>query len=353
MSARWVRETKRGNAAGEAAGAPAPTRLPAPLGQGETLRALLLRARRLELPHALVVEGAPGVGKTTVARWLTAALLCTSDLDPDGPCGMCRTCTRIAADVHPDVHVVDRAADEQDKEENDKSFYVVKVDQIRRAQDTLLRHAHEGRARVLRIDDADRMEEEAQNALLKTLEEPGVATFLLLEAAMPDRLLPTVRSRVQRLRVVPLSAEAIARGIPQFLAPGTAVRPAALALARGSLGTAIELHTERAVQLHDLVAAMLETTKGLRPVATARAVLEGCRERRQEQEAARQFLWLLRSELRARRDALAVAEDGSYPGAPAEPWTSWLELLLAAERDLDLQIPPEQVLVACLLQLQP
>jgi hypothetical protein len=61
------------------------------------------------------------------------------------------------------------------------------------------------------------------------------------------------------------------------------------------------------------------------------------------------FLWLLRAELRATRRGLAADADGLYGAAHTEPWTSWLEHTLAAERDLDLMIPPEQVLTACLV----
>jgi DNA polymerase III delta' subunit len=257
-------------------------RLQLPLGQGEALAYWQRRARSLLLPHAMVVEGARGIGKTTVMRWLTAALLCPSELDADGPCGVCRACTRVASDLHPDVHLVERARDEKDAEENDKSFYVIKVDQVRQAQQALSLHAVEGRARVLRIADADSMEEEAQNALLKTLEEPGVATFLLLEARRPEQLLPTVRSRVQRLRVRPLDDAALARGLSEKLPNQGPRLPDALSLAHGSLGLAELACTERAVQLHDLVRALLAGNKGLRPVAIARAVLEGKRNLRQD-----------------------------------------------------------------------
>ena len=324
-------------------------RLQRPLGQGDALEYWQRRARSLLLPHALVVEGARGIGKTTVMRWLTAALLCPSELDADAPCGVCRTCTRIAADLHPDVPLVDRARDEKDAEENDKSFYVIKVDQLRQAQQALLLHAVEGRARVLRIADADSMEEEAQTALLKTLEEPGVATFLLLEAKRPEQLLPTVRSRVQRLRVRPLDDATLARGLSEKLPNESARLQHAMAVAHGSLGLAELACTERVVQLHDLVLALLAGNKGLRPVAIARAVLEGRRNLRQDMAAARLFLWILRSELRRRRDGLATEGMPSYRSSPAEPRTSWLELTLTAERDLDLLIPPEQVLTACLV----
>lgn len=347
MTGRWTRESRHGAAAPAPS---APPRLVAPLGQGAMLLHWQRLARTLALPHALVVEGAPGTGKSTVMRWLAASLLCPSDLDQSGPCGSCRTCMRVAAGAFPDVHLVDRARDEDDKEENKKSWYVIAVDQVREAQEILLRRPVEGRARVLLIADADTMEEAAQNALLKTLEEPGDATFLLLEARRPERLLPTVRSRVQRLRLVPLDDTAIRRELGNRLPARAAVFERAIGLARGSLGQALAVCTEQVVQVHDLVLAVLATTKGLRPLETARLALEGFPERHEAVRAARLFLWLLRSELRRRIDGLAAATADSYVAALAEPWTTWLETTLAAERDLDMQIPPDQALVACLVE---
>lgn len=323
-------------------------RLVMPLGQGDALAAWLRQARAGTLPHAMIVEGARGVGKSVVLRWLAAALLCPSELDTEGPCGVCRTCTRIANAQHPDLHIVDRAHDEKDRKSNDKSFYVIKVDQVRRAQDALSRHAVEGGARVLLIEDADCTEEAAQNALLKTLEEPGVATFLLLEARRPERLAETVRSRAQRLRVLPLQDAALRRQLEKKVS-GKIDLDRAVAVAHGSLGQALAATTEQAVQLHDLVRALLSSAKGLRPITTARAVLQGQKDRRSELQAARSFLWLLRAELRATSQRVAEGNDPAYGAGPPEPWTTWLELTLAAEQDLDLMIPPEQVLAACLL----
>ncbi|MEO6597936.1 MAG: hypothetical protein ABIP94_24600, partial [Planctomycetota bacterium] len=283
MSNRWVRQARAGNsasAANEAAFAEArATRLEPPLGQGERLALWQRRARQLSLPHAVVVEGARGVGKSTVMQWLAASLLCPSELDDEGPCGVCRTCARIASGQHPDVHRLDRAKDEDDRKEWKKSFYVIKVDQVRLAQDLLARHALEGRARVLLVADADSMEEEAQNALLKTLEEPGAATFLLLEAVRPEQLLPTVRSRVQRLRVVPLDGATLLRELARRIPARAAHHARAIAVAGGSLGRALAACTERAVQIHDLVLGLLATTNSLRPVAAARAALAGVTER--------------------------------------------------------------------------
>lgn len=349
MSARWVREGRGQAARGE--DEPEATRRLAPvLGQGDVLARWLRLARRLELPHAFLVDGPRGGGKTTVIEQFAAALLCPSELDRDRACGVCRTCTRIANGMHPDVLVLERARDQADKEYwgKVKSFFVITVHQVRAAQARLQQHASEGRARVLVIADADCLEEEGQNAMLKTLEEPGPATFLLLEATQPEKLAPTVHSRLQRLRVRPLDDATIRRELAARKPDCAQHHELAARLAHGSLGVALQACTEHAVQLHDLVQGMLREPDRLRPVATARAALGTKSERRVEVEAARMFLWVLRAELARRRDTLAAETASSYPAAGAEPWTTWLERTLVAERDLDLMIPPEQVLTACL-----
>ena len=105
----------------------------------------------------------------------------------------------------------------------------------------------------------------------------------------------------------------------------------------------------------DLPADTDENSVSLDPSAewsvTLRRSGGGAEERRHEIRSARMFLWWMRAELRGRRDALASSAEGSYPAESLEPWTTWLERTLQADRDLDLQIPPEQVLTACLVQL--
>ena len=347
---KWTREARN------AAARPAPDadhdghkRLRAPLGQGDALARWLRLARKGTLPHAFVVAGGRGAGKTTVIEWFTAALLCPSDLDDAGPCGVCRTCTRIANGLHPDVHLVDRARDEADKEEWKKSYYVITVEQVRQAQATLARHAVEGRARVLVVADADRLDESAQNALLKTLEEPGERTFLLLEACRPENLLPTIHSRAQRLGVLPLAEATVRRELSARIPDRSQHHDRAVFLAGGSLGQALAACTEQVVQIHDLVRRALAEPERLRPVALAREALKGARGKHVEVEAAQRFLWLLRRELHAAMCTLAEASDGSYPPPRTQPWSSWLERTLAAERDLERMIPAEQVLTACLV----
>jgi DNA polymerase-3 subunit delta' len=335
--------------AGGAAANVGSLRLQAPLGQGDALARWTTLARKGTLPHGFLIAGPRGSGKSTVMAWMAAALLCPSDLDPAHPCGMCSVCTSIANGRHPDVHLLDLAHDDADRKAWKKSFYVITVEQVRRAQAALQRHAVAGRARILWIEDADCLDDEGQNALLKTLEEPAVATFLLLEATRPERLLPTVHSRLQRLAVLPLAEGLLRQQLQQRIPQQVAHVERAIAVARGSLGAAMLACTEHAVQIHDLVLGMLAEPDRLRPVATARAVLAGQAELHQKLDTARLFLWLLRAELAAARDALAADATSTYGAPSAEPWTTWLEHTLAAERDLDLLIPAEQVLCACLL----
>lgn len=349
---KWQRQGVRARAA-PADVAPSPAaRLAAPLGQGPALQRLLRQARQQRLHHGLLISGARGGGKTTVTQWLTAALLCPSELDTDGPCGMCATCRRIAAGNHPDVHLLARAQDEHEADEQEKSLNVIKVDQVRQAQEDLLRFATAGGARVLVIDEAELMNEAAQNALLKTLEEPGEATWLLLQTTRPEALLPTVRSRVQQLSLLPLPEATLRAELSSRLPQRREVHERALRLCGGSLGRALTLCTEQMVQLHDLVLAMVGDIQGLRPVATARTVLDGCKGGRQARDRAHAFLLLLRAELGARLQELELHPDSAYAAAQSESWCRSMEHALAAQQDVHLLIPPEQALTACLMLLQ-
>ena len=174
------------------------------IGHEKTIQSL---GRSLELDrvsHAYLVTGPRGVGKATLALDFTRALNCLGD---DRPCGECTQCQRIAAGTHTDVRTVGVVADAGD---DVRARVAIGIDQVRELQHEASLKPYEGRFRVFIIDEADRMSEEAANALLKTLEEPPDQVALLLLAVEPDRLLPTVTSRCRRLDLRPVRRDLIA-----------------------------------------------------------------------------------------------------------------------------------------------
>ena len=152
-------------------------------------RALTVLSRALggdRTAHAYLFEGPPGVGKRSAAGGLGMALDC--ETSPGNACGTCEPCRRIAAGIHPDVVTF---AAEGAQILMEQAQQIVALGQQR---------PHEARARVIIIDGAERMNANASNCLLKTLEEPLRGTILVLVTAAPERLLPTIRSRTQRVR---------------------------------------------------------------------------------------------------------------------------------------------------------
>jgi DNA polymerase-3 subunit delta' len=152
-------------------------------------RVIDLLARSIEggtLPPSLIFGG-PAPEKRDIAIALAQACNCTSLKNGDA-CGKCQPCVRIARNVHPDVLVV---------EPGDSGS--IKIEQVRDVIDRAMYRPFEGRKRVVIVDEADALVDAAQNALLKTLEEPPPSSMFVLIAARPDVLLPTVRSRCIRL----------------------------------------------------------------------------------------------------------------------------------------------------------
>ncbi|MHC4844599.1 MAG: DNA polymerase III subunit [Planctomycetota bacterium] len=197
------------------------------VGHEAERRAMLAALSRDQLPHALLITGESGIGKREFAQWLVSARWCAEDARP---CGACRSCRTIESGNHPDLIVVTRnPGKERDPEELGSRFDIT-VAQIRQGVVAALGiRPVEGQGRAVVIEGADEMNVAAQNALLKTLEEPPGGCVLLLVSAHPEALLETVRSRCQELRLSPLGAEDMARLAPD----ADATR---LALARGRPG---------------------------------------------------------------------------------------------------------------------
>ena len=161
-------------------------------------RALLdtLLARRATWAHAMLVTGPAGIGKRLLAQSLARALVCEAPAADGSACGRCPGCTYAAAGQHPDLRVVEPIEVDDD---DVKAVEWISVDRIR----ALIRWAgitsHRGGAKVALIVPAERMNEAAANALLKTLEEPPAATYFLLVSHLPGRLPATIVSRCQRV----------------------------------------------------------------------------------------------------------------------------------------------------------
>jgi len=166
------------------------------------LVALLARSvSRQSLPPSLIFSGPAGVGKRLTAIAAAQLLNCTNrvgEASTIDACGACAACTRIARGVHSDVIVV---------EPGDNGS--IKIEQIRDLVDRAAYRPFEGRCRVVIVDGADALVPAAQNALLKTLEEPPSASIFILITSQPDLLLATVRSRCPCLRFGPLPAEVV------------------------------------------------------------------------------------------------------------------------------------------------
>ena len=245
---------------------PAPRQNPELLGH-ETAEAALLNAYLSgRLPHAWLITGPRGIGKATLAfrfaRFLFAQTASESGglfappppkslaVAPDHP-----AFRRVASGGHPDLLVVERAYDPKRKRRRSE----VVVDDTRAIAGFLRLTPAEGGWRVVILDEADAMNRNAANAVLKILEEPPKRALLLLASDNPGRLLPTIRSRCRRLALRPVSvelvAEALARQRPDL---EVADREALARLSQGSIGRAFELADAGGIALYQSLSRILE-----------------------------------------------------------------------------------------------
>jgi len=150
------------------------------------------------LPHALLITGAVGTGKLALAVRIAHTVLCQQRNEDNSPCGQCKACRMLAGGGHPDLVLLQCPEDSQQ----------IKVDQVRELIHNLNLSAAMSGYRVALIKDAERMNNNAANALLKTLEEPGAKTMLILSSSHSGRLPATIRSRCQQLHLPLPSSDA-------------------------------------------------------------------------------------------------------------------------------------------------
>lgn len=149
------------------------------------------------LPQSLLLTGPRRVGKRTLALALARAANCSGG---EPPCGVCRACRLSGEGGYPDVHLIELREGRQK----------IGIADVQTLQGELARRPAEGSRRVAVIANAERLSAEAENCLLKTLEEPPPHAILLLTTEEADALLPTTVSRCRRIRLRPVAAEEIA-----------------------------------------------------------------------------------------------------------------------------------------------
>ena len=228
---------------------------------------------RESLPPSLIFAGPDGVGKRHVALAVAAALNCQAPLqstseteiaDPNqtkrgssrledftieaDSCAQCNACRRIARGVHADVIMIEPSANGN-----------IVIDQVRGAVDSATYRPFEGHRRVVIIDEADLLLVEAQNALLKTLEEPPPASVFFLVSSRPDMLIPTVRSRCQRLRFGRLSEAEVSTLLMEVHGYTELDAHAAAATAGGSVGKVLKEGSADFSTARDVARRVLQT----------------------------------------------------------------------------------------------
>jgi len=261
----------------------------------DRVRGILARAlERDRLPPALLFAGPGGVGKKALALAVAQAVMCERAPAPE-PCGECRCCRQVSAALLPErLEERRQEADQHPDEDLWRNFRLhpdlvlsegwwltktgrpraepeIRVDQVRDLIGEIAGTPFEARRRVFVIDDAHTMNESAQNALLKSLEEPPARSHVILVSATPLGLRQTIRSRCQMLRFGPLPRAAVAA----FLAEqhGVPLEEARLqaALAGGSPGAALAFESEAYGRMREGLIDLLERAEGLDPLARMEA----------------------------------------------------------------------------------
>ena len=233
------------------------------IGQERAIRLLSRMLHNERLAHALLFTGIDGIGRQTTAKALAMALNCANPVG-ESACGMCRSCQKVISGNHPDVIIVK------------PSGVFIKIAQVRSLRKHLRFAPLERGCRVIIINDAQTMNAEASNAMLKILEEPPNDTHIILTASQTTDLLPTIVSRCQSITFRPIPVAKIAEVL---VAKGNLDQDTAAALAilaKGSLGRALSADVNhwmawRKELLERVGSVSTESTQGLFVFAEALA----------------------------------------------------------------------------------
>ena len=239
--------------------------------------------------HAYLFTGLSGIGKKAVALAFAQTITCEASQTPPDACGLCPVCRKIAAQTHPDIYVLS----------TERQF--LRIDAVRDIQQQMTFKPIEAARRVVIIDDADKMNEQAANALLKTLEEPTSSNLLILITARPYWLPATIVSRCRQLRFNPLPAGVVEDYLIRVGQLDPARAKIAAALSQGSIADALDLQNVDYLAYRSELARLLAQARAEIPHSLlSLAAFLG-----REKNDARQGLDILKSFF---RDALVLRE---------------------------------------------
>ena len=294
--------------------------------QIEMLRRSIARGRQA---HAYLFAGSPGIGKSRFAQIFAQSLFCENHADTELlACDECSPCRQMNARSHPDFFAIGCP-----EGKNEIPVSVFFGDKEHRGKEGLIHDISlrpmAGTRRIAVIDDANRMNEEGANAMLKTLEEPPPNSMLILIAENLEAMLPTIRSRCQLVRFSSLATNDVARLlIENEIASTPEEATAAASMSEGSLQTATQLLNPALRTLRLSLYGALATAD-LRPIDVAKAMTSGIDELGGDtNEQRRNAGWLIRfAQEFYRQVVLQLSGDGSPVGPGSDVVAKFASLL--------------------------
>ena len=267
--------------------------MPKIAGNVQLLSELKQAKQQNHLPHALLLHGERGCGKKLLAKWFSMLVLCENS--GSAPCGECRSCRLAAEDQHPDVMTAQHSGKRM-------GFSVETVREIRREAGIL---PNNGAMRVFIFPDADGMSVQAQNALLKSVEEPPPHACFVFTAETIGVLLPTLLSRMTAMSVYPVTKGECAEALVQRGYSGDDVQ-AAVSRYEGNIGKCIAYLTDENARV------TAETASALTAALAAQNEYEILRlltAAASDKERFKSVLQLLDAQI---RDASVLTLEGQY-----------------------------------------
>ena len=205
--------------------------------------------------HSYLFSGIEATGKKTLAMEFAKVVNCEKSDEINDSCGKCPACLKIDRNNHPDIFAI----------EAEGQF--IRINAIREIQELMTFKPMEGKRRVFVIDNADKMNDQAANALLKTLEEPTPANILILVTAKPYTLPSTIISRCRHMRFNPLSIDTVAKFMIERRNMEKKDALLLAGLSGGSIGQALELNKDDVIAYRTQTLNLLANTKKSEPLS--------------------------------------------------------------------------------------